>query len=230
MDVKQVFDSLATHEQPPTAVDVNRAVAAGRAARRRRRAAVAGFTAAVAVAAVVAVGTVHPWSRQDGVAVAVPATLSATLSATPSATVTSRPTYKGFADFKKKHPPKGKVAFVPPLLMWVSDAPAENELFLCESGPNGEGCTGFRPLAAKEFARTEGKLRGVFVWFGVAKDDVHGVAAVTGDGRRYPGTLTRGVSPGLGLWSVEHPRGADVRTFVFTGAKGETVQRIAAAR
>lgn len=190
MDVKQMFDSLATHEQPPTAVDVNRAMAAGRAVRRRHRAAVAATTAAVAVA--VAVGTVHPWPRQDGVTVAVPAT--------PSVTATPRPTYKGFAELKKEYPPKGKVTSVPPLLMWVSDAPRKNELLLCESGPNGSSCSGFPPLAAKEFARTQGKLRGVRVWFGVAKDDVHGVTAVTRDGRKVPGTLTRGVSPGLRLW------------------------------
>ncbi|MFB9526109.1 hypothetical protein [Nonomuraea roseola] len=217
MDVKQMFDSLATHEQPPTTVDPNQAMAAGRAVRRRHRAAVAGTTAAVAVAAVLAVGTVHPSPRQDGVAVAVPAT--------PSVTATPRPTYKGFAELKKKYPPKGKVASVPPLLMWVSDAPRKNELFLCESGPNGSSCTGFPPLAAKEFARRQGKLRGVQVWLGVAKDDVHGVTAVTRDGRRVPGTLTRGVSPGLGLWAVEYP--PDVRSLVFTGAKGGTLQRIA---
>ncbi|GAA2672222.1 hypothetical protein GCM10010412_052150 [Nonomuraea recticatena] len=225
MDVKQMFDSLATHEQPPTTVDANRAMAAGRAVRRRRRAAVAGATASVAVAATVAAvladGTVHPWPRQDGVAVAVPATPSATLTVT----ATPRPTYKGFAELKKEYPPKGKVASVPPLLMWVSDAPRKNELFLCESGPNGSSCSGFPPLAAKEFARRQGKLRLVPVWFGVAKDDVHGVTAVTRDGRKVPGTLRRGVGPGLGLWAVEYP--PDVRSLVFTGAKGQTLQRIA---
>ncbi|MER6173579.1 hypothetical protein [Streptosporangium sp. NPDC001681] len=223
MDVKQMFDSLATHEQPPTAVDVNQAMAAGRAVRRRHRAAVAGTTAAVAVAAVLAVGTVHPWPRQDGVAVAVPATPSAT----PSVKATPRPTYKGFAELKKKFPPKGKVASVPPLLMWVSDAPGKKGLLLCESGPNGGSCSGFPPLAAKEFARRQGKLRGVHVWFGVAKDDVHGVTAVTRDGRKVPGSLARGVSPGLGLWAVEYPPGAGMRSLVFTGAKGRALQRIA---
>ncbi|MEV4163386.1 hypothetical protein [Nonomuraea dietziae] len=225
MDVKQMFDSLATHEQPPTTVDANLAMTAGRAVRRRRHAAVAGATAAVAGAAVFAVWTVHPWPRQDGVAVAVPATPSAAPTVTATVTATPRPTYKGFAELKKRYPPKGKVASVPPLLMWVSDAPRKNELFLCESGPNGSSCSGFPPLAAKEFARRQGKLRRVPVWFGVAKDDVHGVTAVARDGRKVPGALRRGVSPGLGLWAVEYP--PDVRSLVFTGAKGETLQRIA---
>ncbi|MFI7634991.1 hypothetical protein [Nonomuraea sp. NPDC049400] len=220
MDVKQVFDSLATHEQPPTAVDVHQAMAAGRAMRRRHRAAVAGTMAAVAVAAVLVAGTVHPWARQqDGVAGVVPAT--------PSVTATPRPTYKGFAELRKKYPPKGKVASVPPLLMWVSDAPRKNQLLLCESGPDGGSCGSFPPLTAKEFARRQGELRGVGVWFGVARDDVHGVTAVTKDGRKFPGNLARGVGPGLGLWVVEYPHGADVRSLVFTGAKGGTLQRIA---
>ncbi|MGP3918471.1 hypothetical protein [Nonomuraea sp. 10N515B] len=219
MDVKQVFDSLAREEQPPTAVDVNHAIGAGRAMRRRHRAAVAGITATVTVAAVVAAWAVRPWPGQrDGVAVAVPAA--------PSATATPRPTYKGFAELKKKYPPKGKIASVPPLVMWLSDAPRKNELFLCESGPNGSSCSGFPPLAANEFARTQGKLRGIDVWFGVAKDDVHGVTAVTKDGGKLPGNLTRSVGAGLGLWAVEYPSGADVRKLVVIGARGEILQRI----
>ncbi|MER6950713.1 hypothetical protein ABT294_42515 [Nonomuraea sp. NPDC000554] len=224
MDVKQVFDSLARQEQPPIAVDVSQAIAAGHAMRRRQRAAVAGISA-VAVAAALVAWTVHPWSGQrDIVAVAAPVP---TAPAVPSATATPRPTYKGFASLKKKFPPKGKIASVPPLLMWVSDAPSKNELFLCESGPNGGSCSGFPPLAAKEFARPQGKLRGVGVWFGVAKDDVHGVTVITKDGRKFPGSLTRGVAAGLGLWAVEYPSGAEVRTIVVTGARGETLQRIA---
>jgi hypothetical protein len=222
MDVKQVFDSLARQEQPPMAVDVNRAILTGRAMRRRHRAAAAGISAAVAVAvaAVLVVGEVLPWSGQrDGVVVAV--------STVPSVTATPRPTYKGFAELSKKYPPKGKIASVPPLLMWVSDAPRKGELFLCDSGPNGSTCSGFPPLAAKEFARTQGQLRDVSVWFGVAKDDVHGVTAVTKDGRKVPGNLTRGVGAGLGLWAIEYPSGADVRRLVITGARGETLQRIA---
>ncbi|WP_066364968.1 hypothetical protein [Herbidospora mongoliensis] len=221
MDAKQMFGSLATQEQPPTTVDVNRAMAAGRAVRGRRRAAVAGTTAVIT--AVVAAGMVHPWVRKDDVAVS--ATPSVTPSATPSAT--PWPTYEGFAERKKQTPPKGKIAYVPPLLMWVSDAPVKNQLFLCEIGPNGSSCSGFRPIPAKEFARTQGKLRRVDVWFGVAKDAVHAVTAVTRDGRKVPGVLTRGVSPGIGLWSVEYPPGAAMRSLVFTGAKGETLQRIA---
>ncbi|GAA2206750.1 hypothetical protein GCM10009850_022080 [Nonomuraea monospora] len=218
MDVKQVFDTLTREEQPPAAVDVGRAIAAGRAVRRRRRAAVAGVTAAVTVAAVIAAWTVRPSPEQpeQQEQVAVPAT------ATP------QPTYKGFEAAKRDHPPKGRIASVPPLVMWVADAPGKNELFLCESGPNGSSCSGFRPLTSGEYARTQGKLRGVDVWFGWAKSAVHEVTAVTEKGRKLPGNLTRGVAAGLGLWSVEYPRGADVRRLDFLDAKGKILQRIPA--
>ncbi|MFI6923903.1 hypothetical protein ACIBIZ_28470 [Nonomuraea spiralis] len=219
MDGKQVFDALAREEQPPTAVDVNHAIAAGRAMRRRHRAAVAGITAAGTVAAVVAAWTVGPWPGQrDAVAVAVPAA--------PSATATPRPTYKGFAELKKKYPPKGKIASVPPLVMWLSDGPRKNGLFLCESGPNGSSCSAFPPLAANEFARRQGRLHGKGVWFGISKDVVHGMTAVTKDGKKFPGNLARSVGAGLGVWAVEYPSGADVRKLVFIGAKGEVLQRI----
>ncbi|MFI6788016.1 hypothetical protein ACIBG4_11860 [Nonomuraea sp. NPDC050383] len=225
MDVKQVFDSLAREEQPPTAVDVNHAIAAGRATRGRHRAAIAGITAATAVTAVLSAWAVHPWPGQrDGLAVAVLTAPSAT--AKPSTTTTPRPTYKGFAEMKKKYPPKGKIASVPPLVIWLSNAPRGNKLLLCESGPNGSSCSSFPPLAANEFARTQGKLRGMDVWFGVAKDDVHGVTAVTKDGGKLPVNLTRNAGAGLGLWAVKFPPGADVRRLVVTGAKGETLQRI----
>ncbi|GAA3132958.1 hypothetical protein GCM10010466_24460 [Planomonospora alba] len=227
MDVKQVFDSLARQEQPPAAVDVNRAVMEGRAMRGRRRAAVAGVTAALAAGAVLVAGTVRPWpGRQDGGTVAVPAAPVTSAAARPSAAATPRPAHEGFAELKQKHPPLGRVASVPPLLMWVSDAPRKNGLILCESGPHGSACAGFPPLAADEFARRQGGLRGVEVWFGVAKDDVRAVTAVTGDGRRYPGELARGVGAGLALWAVEYPRGADVRSLVVTGAGGTVLQRI----
>ncbi|MGR6918438.1 hypothetical protein ACU635_29685 [[Actinomadura] parvosata] len=83
---------------------------------------------------------------------------------------------------------------------------------------------------AGEYGRTEGKPRGGTVWFGLAKDAVHGVTAVTRDGRKLPATLTRRMGAGLGLRAVEYPRGADVRKLVFTGAKGETPQRLPAVR
>ncbi|MFI7615416.1 hypothetical protein ACIBP6_29720 [Nonomuraea terrae] len=117
---------------------------------------------------------------------------------------------------------------MPPLVMWLSDAPRKNELMLCESGPNGGSCAGFPPLAPDEFARTQGKLRGTDVWFGVAKDNVHGVTAVTEEGAKLPANLTRSVGAGLGLWAVEYPSGADVRRIVVTGARGETLERIPA--
>ncbi|NUW30624.1 hypothetical protein HTZ77_04190 [Nonomuraea sp. SMC257] len=50
MDTKDLFDTLAAEEQPPTAVDVRRAVAAGRATRRRRRTALAAGGLAVCLA------------------------------------------------------------------------------------------------------------------------------------------------------------------------------------
>ncbi|MGW4964287.1 hypothetical protein ACWEPL_44320 [Nonomuraea sp. NPDC004186] len=222
MDVKEVFDSLARQEGPPSTTNVSRAMATGRARRRRRHAAVAATSAVGAAAAVLVAWPVHPWSeRQNSIVAALPTAPSAMVTIT----VTPRPG-RGFAELKKKHPPKGTIASVPPLMMWVSDAPRKGELFLCESGPNGSSCSGFPPLT-KEFARIQGKLRGKAVWFGVAKDDVHGVTAVTKDGRRLQANLARNVSPGLGLWAVEYPPGTNVLRLVITDAKGKTLQKIA---
>ncbi|MFI9846570.1 hypothetical protein ACIHFD_56780 [Nonomuraea sp. NPDC051941] len=221
MDVKEVFDSLARQEGPPSTTNVNRAMATGRARRRRRRAAVAATSAVGVAAAVVLAWSVRPWSeRQNSIVAALPTAPSAEVTIT----VTPRPG-RGFVELKKKHPPKGKIASVPPLVMWVSDAPRKGELFLCESGPNGSSCSGFPPLT-KEFARIQGKLRGKAVWFGIAKDDVHGVTAVTKDGRRLQANLTRNVGPGLGLWAIEYPPETDVLRLVITDAKGKTLQKI----
>ncbi|MBN6057639.1 hypothetical protein JYK22_37295, partial [Nonomuraea sp. RK-328] len=49
MDTKDLFDTLAAEEQPPTTVDVRRAVAAGRATRRRRRTALTAGALAVSL-------------------------------------------------------------------------------------------------------------------------------------------------------------------------------------
>ncbi|MEV4578242.1 hypothetical protein AB0K16_33855 [Nonomuraea jabiensis] len=222
MDVKEVFDSLARQEEPPSTTNVHRAMAAGRAVRRRRRAAAAATSAAGVAAAVLLAWPVQPWAeRQNGVVASAPAPPTAPVTIT----VTPRPVHKGFAELKKKHPPKGKIASVPPLLMWVSDAPRKGHLLLCESGPNGGSCFSFPPLT-KEFARTQG--RGKDIWFGIANDDVHAVTAVTKDGRRLRANLARNVGPELGLWAIEYPPGTDVLRLVITDAKGRTLQKIAA--
>ncbi|MEV6034846.1 hypothetical protein AB0L65_27080 [Nonomuraea sp. NPDC052116] len=105
MDVKEVFDSLARQEGPPSRTNVNRAMATGRARRRRRRAAVAATSAVGADAAVVLAWPVHPWpERQNSVVAALPTTPSATVTIT----VAPIPVYKGLAETKKKHPPKGR--------------------------------------------------------------------------------------------------------------------------
>ncbi|WP_431931257.1 hypothetical protein [Nonomuraea jabiensis] len=221
MDVKEAFDSLARQEGPPSTTSVHRAMAAGRAMRGRRRAAVVATSAAGVAAAVLLAWSVNPWPEPRNSVVAAAPTPEVTI------TVTSQPVHKGFAKLKKEHPPKGKIASVPPLLMWVSDAPRKGHLFLCESGPNGSSCSSFPPLT-KEFARVQGKLRGKAVWFGIAGDDVHGVTAVTKDGRRLRANLTRNVAPGLGLWAIEYPPGMDVLRLVITDAKGKTLQKIAA--
>jgi hypothetical protein len=170
-------------------------------------------------AAVLVAWSVQPWpGRQNDGAAAVP-------SVTVTVTTSPRPVYKGFADMKKKHPPKGKVATVPPLMMWLSDAPRKGGLLLCESGPEGSSCASFPPLAGKEFARTQ--ARGKDVWFGIAKDGVHGVTAVTKDGRTLPASLARDVGAGLGLWAIQYPPRTDVLRLVIADADGRTVQRIA---
>ncbi|MEV4009000.1 hypothetical protein AB0J35_00760 [Nonomuraea angiospora] len=224
MDVKEVFDSLARQEGPPSTTSVHRAMVAGRAMRGRRRAAVAATSAVGAAAAVLLAWSVNPWPEPQNSFVA-----AAPTAPTPEVTITVTPraVHKGFARLRKEHPPKGKIASVPPLLMWVSDAPRKGQLLLCESGPNGSSCSGFPPLT-KEFARVQGKLRGEAVWFGIAKDDVHGVTVVTRDGRRLQANLARNVGPGLGLWAIEYPSGTDVLRLVITDAKGKTLQKIPA--
>ncbi|MEW1846914.1 hypothetical protein AB0392_53940 [Nonomuraea angiospora] len=220
MDVKEAFDSLARQEGPPSTTSVHRAMAAGRALRRRRRAAAAATSAAGVAAAVLLAWSVQPWAeRQNGVVASAPTPPTAPVTIT----VTPWPAYKGFAELKKKHPPKGKIASVPPLLMWVSDVPRKGRLLLCESGPKGSSCASFPPLT-KEFARIQG--RGKDVWFGIANDDVHVVTAVTKDGRRFHANLARNVGPELGLWAIEYPPRTDVLRLVITDAKGKVLQKI----
>ncbi len=226
MDAKHLFDSLTRQDAPPTTVDVNRAIETGRAIRRRRRTA----TTAAASAALACVAALTAWVAYPRPA--EPSRVTADGSPEPSvtATITVSPSYFGFVPLRKQHPPKGRTAHVPPLLMWVSDAPGKNELFLCESGPNGGGCSGFRPLTRKEYARSEGKLRRVEVWFGFAKDNVHDLTLTTTGGRKVPVHLTRGVGEGLAIWYTRFPPGADTGTLVVTNAKGKTLQRLLIGR
>lgn len=227
MDVKQVFDTLARQEQPPSTVSVQRAMTAGRAARGRRHAAAAVASALGAVAAVVVAWSLipEPGPGPDDGAVTV---VSTEPSVTATVTVSPGSDRKGFAELMKTHPAKGRIVSVPPLLMWVSDGPREGELFLCESGPNGSSCSGLKPLAAQQSARTVGKLRGRPVWFGIARRSVHGVTAVTGDGRTLPARLTRDAGAGLGLWAVECPPGVEPVKLVVTDAGGRTLQELPA--
>ncbi|MDX3109595.1 hypothetical protein ACIBO5_41780 [Nonomuraea angiospora] len=225
MDVKEAFDSLARQEGPPSTTNVHRAMAAGRAVRRRRRAAAAATSAVGAAAAVLLAWSVNPWPEPQNSSVAAAPTTAPTAPA-PEVTITVTPgaVHKGFTRLRKKYPPMGKIASVPPLLMWVSDAPRKG-LLLCESGPNGSTCSSFPPLA-KEFARVQGKLRGKAVWFGIANDEVHGVTVVTKDGRKLQANLARNVGPGLGLWAIQFPSGTDVLRLVITDAKGKALQQI----
>lgn len=45
-------------------------------------------------------------------------------------------------------------------------------------------------------------------------------------GRKISGSVARGLGAGLGVWIVKYPSGVTAQTLVFTGANGETLQRI----
>lgn len=62
--------------------------------------------------------------------------------------------------------------------------------------------------------------------YGIARDLVHGVTMITQDGRKISGSIARGLGAGLGVWVVKYPSGVTAQTLVFTGANGETLQRI----
>jgi hypothetical protein len=62
--------------------------------------------------------------------------------------------------------------------------------------------------------------------FGIARAEVHGIMAVTTDGREVPGRVARSVGPELGVWAVKIPSGATTAALVFTDANGKTLQQI----
>ncbi|WP_329080992.1 hypothetical protein [Streptosporangium sp. NBC_01469] len=253
MDTRSLFDTLAHQEQPPTSVDVNRAVAAGGAIRRRHRITVVAVSALSACLSVTVAWLGLPQPRQwDGVTVAAPTGPSAT------ATATTEPSSARFKAMKKKYPPVGRIASIPeiPIWMWLSRPASDRKsLVLCESLA---ACAGFPPLTAKEFARTQGatlgvmnaeqmralhpdatekELRGLIqeqaresdsekIFFGIARGAVHAMKAVTPDGREVSGGVERSVGAGLGVWAVKYPPGVTAATLVFTDANGRTLQRI----
>ncbi|WP_248961210.1 hypothetical protein [Sphaerisporangium perillae] len=261
MDTRYLFDTLARQEQPPTSVDVNRAVVAGHAIRRRHRITVVAVSALSACLAVTVtwLGLPQPGQR-DGVTAAVPTVAAPT---GPSAVATAEPSSARFKSMKKKYPPVGRIASIPeiPIWMWLGrSATGRTGLVLCDSldSDGGVTCAGFPPLTAKEFARTQGATNDILnaeqmrafypdatekelrrliqeqarrnypekIFFGIARDEVHGMTAVTPDGRKVSGSVARGVGAGLGVWAVKYPPGVTAATLVFTDANGKTLQRI----
>jgi hypothetical protein len=71
MDVKHVLDTLAHEEQPSTTVDLNRAIAAGRATRRRRWAVATAGALSVCLATVITWSGMEQRGRDDDVAAVV---------------------------------------------------------------------------------------------------------------------------------------------------------------
>jgi hypothetical protein len=63
-------------------------------------------------------------------------------------------------------------------------------------------------------------------FFGIARVEVHGIMAVTTDGREVPGRVARSVGAGLGVWAVKLPSDVTTATLVVTDANGKTLQRI----
>ncbi|WP_285780581.1 hypothetical protein [Microtetraspora sp. NBRC 13810] len=64
------------------------------------------------------------------------------------------------------------------------------------------------------------------IFFGIARAEVHGITAVTTDGREITGSVVRSVGAGLGVWAVKFPSDVTTAALVFTGANGKTLQRI----
>ncbi|GAA3649063.1 hypothetical protein GCM10022224_009790 [Nonomuraea antimicrobica] len=265
MDAEHLFDRLAHQEQPPTSVDVRRAIVSGGAIRRRRRAGAAA-SALAACTAVMVTWLVLPQSGQrDGVAVAVPTgtPVTSTTPSGPSAEAAAEPTDAGFEKLKKKYPPLGKIASMPeiPIWMWLgrwSAASSEGPVLCSARDGGGATCAGFPPLGAKEFARTQGRTTGPLneqqvralhpdatarqlrelieeqqrqntlgrIFFGIARTEVHGITAVTTDGREVPASIARDAGAGLGVWAVRLPVGVTTESLIVTDAGGKTLQRI----
>jgi hypothetical protein len=64
------------------------------------------------------------------------------------------------------------------------------------------------------------------IFFGIAREEVHGMTAVTPDGRKVSGSVARSVGAGLGVWAVRYPPGVTTATLIFTDVNGKTLQRI----
>jgi hypothetical protein len=89
---------------------------------------------------------------------------------------------------------------------------------------------GAHPAATKEevlrLLQMKKRDVGEGIAYGIARDLVHGVTMITQDGRKISGSIARGFGAGLGVWIVKYPFGVTAQTLVFTGANGETLQRI----
>lgn len=64
------------------------------------------------------------------------------------------------------------------------------------------------------------------IFFGIARAEVHGITAVTTDGRKITGSIARSVGAGFGVWAVKFPSDVTTAALVFTDANGKTLQRI----
>ncbi|MFI6888155.1 hypothetical protein [Streptosporangium canum] len=64
------------------------------------------------------------------------------------------------------------------------------------------------------------------IFFGIARAEVHGIMAVTTDGRKITGSVARSVGAGFGVWAVKFPSDVTTAALVFTDANGKTLQRI----
>ncbi|ACZ88440.1 hypothetical protein [Streptosporangium roseum] len=64
------------------------------------------------------------------------------------------------------------------------------------------------------------------IFFGIARTEVHGIMAVTMDGRKITGSVARSVGAGFGVWAVKFPSDVTTAALVFTDANGKTLQRI----
>ncbi|NJP98547.1 hypothetical protein HCN51_55580 [Nonomuraea sp. FMUSA5-5] len=64
------------------------------------------------------------------------------------------------------------------------------------------------------------------IFFGIARAEVHGIMAVTTDGRKITGSVARSVGAGYGVWAVKLPSDITTAALIVTDASGKTLQRI----
>ncbi|GAA0947890.1 hypothetical protein [Nonomuraea longicatena] len=256
MDAKDLFDALAREKQPPARVDVGGAVAVGRRTLRRRYAVVAASALAMSVGVTAARLVVPEVPRADTASVVEPVRTSSSATPvkepssvghramkkkySPLGEVVPVPDLPGWIWLAKAPRSGGPVlcatwttsggtgcASYPPLTADEFARPqgmshgrrTPAEVRRMEQGASEKT---LRRLIREE-ARKPDSGRAVY---GIAKTGVHQVVAVTEDGRKFRGTVAKGVGTRLWGWAVRYPSRGKAVTLLFMDANGDTLQRV----